>query len=249
MRKRGVIALILIMTGFYYSFGQKPAVVLSDESGWTKIGETTASFKEQSESIVVWGADEFSAIKLKVNDAPLTIDRLQVFYESGTMEDIEVKREVQQGGETKTISLKQPDGEIQKVAFTYHTSPNYQGEKANVELYGLKKDDKQSDEAYRSDEERGNDQERDRDMDRTERDMDQSLDNTEQDLDSAAEATGDAISEGAAKAEAVLEDQKHETKVGPNGQTIYIDDDGSYYYIDEEGHRVDVPERQLKDKS
>jgi hypothetical protein len=105
---------------FGNAFGQKPSVVTDNEPGWRKIGETTASFKSQNESIHVIGADEFAAIKLKVTDAPLEITRLQVFYESGDMEEIDVRNKLQAGSETRTFNLKHADRDISKVAFTYN---------------------------------------------------------------------------------------------------------------------------------
>lgn len=129
-------------------FAQKPSVVTDNQPGWRKIGETTASFKEQDESIVVLGADEFSALKLKVNDAGIEIERLQVFYESGDMEEIDVKNTIQAGDESRTINLKHSDRDIKKVAFTYKSLANSAGEKAEVELHGLKSDNQDS-EAYR----------------------------------------------------------------------------------------------------
>lgn len=195
--------------------------MLSNDPGWQKIGETVASFKTQDESISVLGADEFAAIKIEVEDAPLQIERLQVFYESGEMEEFDVKKRIQAGDESGVFNLKHPDRDIQKVAFTYNTAPNAQGEKANVELYGFKTGNEPS-ESLR--------------------------DKSESDLERAAEKTGDAISETAGKAAAEIDDAKHDTKVGPDGQTIYISDDSRYYYVNDQGKRIYVTERQLKDK-
>src|SRR5688500_13664817 len=128
------LMLLTVMTLFAWSmnsaYAQKPGVVLDNDPGWQKIGETVASFKSQDESIAVLGADEFAAIKLRVEGAPLQIDRLQVFYESGDMEEIDVKKRIQSGNESTVFRLKHPDRDIQKVAFTYNTAPNAEGEKA-----------------------------------------------------------------------------------------------------------------------
>jgi hypothetical protein len=63
---------------------------------------------------------------------------LQVFYESGETEEIDIKNELQPGSETRKIDLKGADQDIQKVRFTYKTLPNQKAEKAHVELYGLR---------------------------------------------------------------------------------------------------------------
>jgi len=112
--------LFTFIIGFS-AFAQKPAVVISDEPGWHKIGEINASLEMETESIVVLGSDEFSSIKLKVTDAPLNVERVQVHYESGEIEDIDVQSSLQAGSETDMLKLKNADKEIEKVSFTYQT--------------------------------------------------------------------------------------------------------------------------------
>jgi hypothetical protein len=136
MKKIVVVLLALLFVQVNSIMAQKPGVVVSKKEGWHKIGQVTASFKVENESIVVLGADEFKSIKLKVTDAPLNLLILQVYYETGEVEDIPVKSELKAGGETREIAIKQKD--IKKVSFTYKTMPNAGKDKAEVELYGLK---------------------------------------------------------------------------------------------------------------
>ena len=120
------------------AFAQEPSVMLSDKPGWHKIGEVKADFKMENQSISVMGKDRFKSILLKVTDAPINIEGIQVFYESGDMEQFDVKNELKAGAETKKLDMKGGGQEIKKVTFTYKTLPNQQDEKAHVELYGLK---------------------------------------------------------------------------------------------------------------
>ena len=129
-----VMSAMLINT----AFAQEPSIMLSDKPGWHKIGEVKANFKMENESIAVLGADKFKSILLKVTDAPINIERVQVFYESGQMEEFDVKNELKPNSETRKIDLKDGTQEIKNVTFTYKTVPNQQEEKAHVELYGLK---------------------------------------------------------------------------------------------------------------
>ena len=112
--------------------------MLSTNPGWHKIGEVKADFKVENESIAVLGADKFRSILLKVTDAPINIQDVKVTYESGEVEDFDVKNELKANSETRKIDLKDPTKEIKKVTFTYKTLPNQKDEKAHVELYGLK---------------------------------------------------------------------------------------------------------------
>ena len=137
MKKAILLLFVMVATQVTFVKAQTPGVVVSTKAGWHKIGETTASFKMENESIVVIGADKFKSIKLKVTDAPLNIVSLDVYYESGEMEKIPVKNEMKAGSETRDISLK-GEKELKKVVFTYKTIANTDKDKAHVELYGLK---------------------------------------------------------------------------------------------------------------
>jgi len=138
MKKSVVILLLVMFVAIAGAFAQSPGVVTSAKPGWHKIGEVKASFKMENESIVVLGKDAFKSIKLKVTDAPINIENVQVFYESGDPEDVSVRSELKAGAETRVIDLKGGTREIKKVVFTYKTMPNSKDEKAHVELYGLK---------------------------------------------------------------------------------------------------------------
>ena len=65
----------------------------------------------------------------------------------------------------------------------------------------------------------------------------------------AAKKTADKTAEVASKGKAKVTDQKHKDKVGPDGETIYIDNHSKYYWVDKKGHRHYVTEAQLKSKS
>jgi hypothetical protein len=262
MKKSIVCAALMFASAA--AFAQKPAVVASNEPGWEHIGQTTASFKMQNESIVVLGADEFTAIRIKVKDAPIDIERLQVFYESGDMEEIDVD-DLNANGESEVIRLKHPDRDIKKVSFTYKTAANAKGEKADVALYGLKTNQPQGSDAYRDNKEKvENDVERA--AERTEDDIEDAADDVEDETEKAgddiereseeaerkAEKTGSElgndIKEGVNDAGAAIKDKKLKNKVGPGGETAYIDDNGKYYYINDQGKKVFISELQLKDK-
>jgi len=64
----------------------------------------------------------------------------------------------------------------------------------------------------------------------------------------AAKAVGKKTSEVAAKGAAAVTDRKYEGKMGPNGETIYINNKAQYYYVNKSGHRVYVTKIQLKNK-
>ncbi len=241
--KRICVVWILMMSCIHFSNAQKPSVVTSNEDGWQKIGEISASFKTQSESIIVMGADQFNELRLKVTDAPINIERLQVFYESGKMEEFDVNNQLQEGAQTRSVAINGNE-DIQKVAFTYKTLPNYRGERAHVELYGFKSGQERN--SYR-DEARDVKEDADRAAENTERDLEEGADEAGNKTERALEKTGDKISEAAAKAEAEITDQTFEGKVAPGGQKVFIDKYDKYYYINEEGNKIYISKSEMKD--
>jgi DNA anti-recombination protein RmuC len=81
-------------------------------------------------------------------------------------------------------------------------------------------------------------------------------DQIKESADKAAESTEDAVDEtgkdlqkagktGAAE----IKDEKIESKVGPDGEPVFIDEHAQYYYIDKNGQRVNVDKSELKDKA
>lgn|SRR5688572_15031700 len=64
----------------------------------------------------------------------------------------------------------------------------------------------------------------------------------------AAKKTANKTAEVASKGKAKVTDQEHKTKVGPNGETVYIDNHAKYYWVDKKGRRHYMTEAQLKPK-
>ena|ERR1700712_4071324 len=80
-----------------------------------------------------------------------------------------------------------------------------------------------------------------------------------QDIKNAAKKTGKAVKKGAVKAgnktaeiasksKSAVVDQVYKGKQGPGGQTIYIDNDSKYYWVDKKGHKNYIAEADLKSK-
>ncbi len=117
---------------------QSPKVVVSDKTGWHKIGETTVDFTKERDEISVLGADKFAALIFKVDDAPIHIMDIEVFYESGESQKVNVNAAVKAPGQTKDIAIKGGERSIKKIVFVYKTLPNRKDLKAHVEILGLK---------------------------------------------------------------------------------------------------------------
>lgn len=65
----------------------------------------------------------------------------------------------------------------------------------------------------------------------------------------AVKKGADKTAEWATKGKAKTTDKKSDVWVGPEGQTIYIDDGNKYYWVNGKGKRIYVSENALKAKS
>lgn len=137
MRKL-VFILFLAVAGINATITAQTKLVVSDKTGWHKIGETTVDFTKDRDEISVIGADKFAALIFKVDDAPINLMDLEVFYESGDNQKVHLNFPVKSPGQSKEIDLKGGERAIKKIVFVYKTLSNTKDVKAHVEIYGLK---------------------------------------------------------------------------------------------------------------
>jgi hypothetical protein len=67
-------------------------------------------------------------------------------------------------------------------------------------------------------------------------------------VDSTAKKVGNKTAEITVNSKSAVVDEVYKGKEGPAGQTIYIDHNSKYYYIDKKGKKVYVSKSSLKDK-
>lgn len=72
---------------------------------------------------------------------------------------------------------------------------------------------------------------------------------TTQTVKKETKKAGNKTAEVASKGKANVTDNVYKNKVGPDGQTIYIDDHSRYYWVDKKGHKKYVTEAELKPKN
>jgi hypothetical protein len=270
--KKTLLAMVMLLGVASILRAQIPAVVTGTEKGWYKIGESSASFKKERESIVVMGKDEFASIKLRITDAPINIERLQVYFEGGKVQDIEVKKPMKPGEETPEYNLEADNKEINKVVYIYKTLDNDGGQTADVELYGFKAGPDKDSDAFRKNEENAEDaadevkdeareagekvDDRTQDVRNDVREesrevgerVEQGAENAGEQIEQGAQNVKEETSEAAQKVKAEIKDRELDDKEGPGGQTIYVDDNTNYYYIDESGNKIYISALELKDK-
>jgi len=129
---------VLMAMAIAYGSANAQSVVVSDKTGWHKIGSRTIDFKNDKDEITVLGADKFSSIKFKINDAPVNLKNVEVYYETGDNQNIEVNSPIGPEMESKAYDLNGSERSLKKITFDYNTLPNIKDEKAEIEVWGLK---------------------------------------------------------------------------------------------------------------
>jgi len=61
-----------------------------------------------------------------------------------------------------------------------------------------------------------------------------------------AKAVGHKTAQVSAKGAAAITDKKYQGKCGPNGETVYINKDSRYFYVDKKGKREYLAKSQLR---
>jgi hypothetical protein len=109
------------------------------DDNWRLIGTAHAGHTADHDTIQVKGSnDDFRKIKLKVSGADLNIKRLVVTYDNGEPDNIDVRENIRQGGETRALDLKgSGKRSIRKIDFWYDSQGLLKG-KAEVRIYGSK---------------------------------------------------------------------------------------------------------------
>jgi hypothetical protein len=138
MKKVMIFAMLALGVGYSELKAQQPAVVISDKTGWHKIGETKVDFTKDHDEVTVMGADKFAMRNFKVPEAPIDIIDVEVYYESGDNQKVNMGYAIKSPGESRTIDLNGGERRIKKMVFTYKTIPNYKDKKAHVEIWGMK---------------------------------------------------------------------------------------------------------------
>jgi hypothetical protein len=105
---------------------------------WRLIGTVQANYAADHDSIVVQGPyDNFRRLKIKVTDAPLNLQRMQVSYDNGSTEKIDVRQQIARGGESRVIDLSGESRSLRRIDFWYDTRGSGQG-RAKLSVFGMK---------------------------------------------------------------------------------------------------------------
>ena len=139
MKKVLTIILLAIAGSYGVASAQQTTVISNDTTGWYKIGEAKVDFKRDRDEIVVLGADKFKSIKLVVVNSAIDLKDLEIHYETGNKQDVNINKALKAADESGVIDLENGgQRSIKKIVFVYKAEENSMGENAFIQVWGFK---------------------------------------------------------------------------------------------------------------
>ncbi|MCB0663167.1 MAG: DUF2541 family protein [Saprospiraceae bacterium] len=143
MKKSGIFNPLLLLSLFVVSLFGISATLPSDTSldlppRWELLGSKKVNFGLDRDEIPVTIAEgTFTALKIKVRRSGINMHRMVVHYGNGGTQEIDIRKNIPQGGETRVIDINGGARVIKKVVFWYDTK-NIRARKGVIELWGRK---------------------------------------------------------------------------------------------------------------
>lgn len=153
--KKLLLSIVFLAGAYGLTFGQQGSQSQSQsqsqssasDQNWEKIGEKTVDLNSDR-GIFNWDNDreksisaneKYSAIKFKAKDASVNLTNVQVEFDDGQTQDLNINNPLHANSESKVVSLDR-QGELDKITFSYQKDDNAAADKAKIEVWGLKSD-------------------------------------------------------------------------------------------------------------
>lgn len=148
--KKLVLSLMLFAGIYGIAAGQQATKSATSDkadkdANWEKIGEKTVDLSMER-GIFNWNTDreksvnaneKYSAIKFKAKDAPVSLTTVEVEFEDGKKQNLDINTPVQVNMESKVVQLNN-QAELDKITFNYAKNESAAEDKAKIEVWGLK---------------------------------------------------------------------------------------------------------------
>jgi hypothetical protein len=140
MKMKKIICLFVIFSNFNISvFAQDVINVQSGPPGiWQQLGTVNVDFTVNHDDIVLMGPAEFKSIKFKAFDSPVNIVNVNLVYQNGKVDQLNIKYLLDPGAESKIIDVKRYPIRLRRVTIWYQTDSLAHGTKAKLALWGMK---------------------------------------------------------------------------------------------------------------
>jgi hypothetical protein len=105
---------------------------------WKFIADKWVNFGVDRDVIHLGDArDDFRQLKIKVTDGPLKMLDMKIYFDNGSVQDVQLRSLFRQGSESRVIDLDGGLRHLSKIEFWYETVGRAKG-KARVAVWGKK---------------------------------------------------------------------------------------------------------------
>jgi len=134
------MSIVRILTGLatvtFLSFA--PIKKTANTAPWKFIADKRVSWGVDHDVILFGNLnDDFKQLKLKVTDGPLKMYDMKVYFDNGSAQDVSIRAQIRQGGESRVIDLEGGLRHLSKIEFWYETK-GFLRSKARIAVWGRK---------------------------------------------------------------------------------------------------------------
>lgn len=134
----GQVVLCLAIATMSFAFTSPSPNILESATPprWEKLGQRNVNYGLDKDEIKVTARDgRFTAVKIMVRKSPINLHKAVLHFGNGSKQEINLRKNIPAGGETRVIDIKGGKRVINKVVFWYDTK-GILNRKAVVELWG-----------------------------------------------------------------------------------------------------------------
>lgn len=106
------------------------------EDGWELLGWRKVNFVRDVDVLPVTSSGQFSALRFKVENREMRLNRLKIYFENGDVLEPNVSENYVPGEESRYIELGSQGRAINRIEFRYRTMGKLLKGRARVYIYG-----------------------------------------------------------------------------------------------------------------
>ena len=133
------VFLLCLSAAIFFNFTDiDKSIELNTQGAWKFIGDKKVSWGVDHDVIHTGNInDDFRQLKLRVTDGPLKIYDMKVYFDNGEVQDVSIRFQIHQGGESRVIDLNRGLRQISRIEFWYETKGFKKG-RARIAVWGKK---------------------------------------------------------------------------------------------------------------
>ena len=128
--------IIAAIFSFTTAFTSTHASIKNKAGQWVFLGDKNVGFGADHD-VIHFGnwKDDVRQIKLKITEGPLKMNKMKIYFDNGTVQNVEFRNRFTQGSESRVIDMDGGLRHLTKIEFWYETKGFLKG-KSRVGVWG-----------------------------------------------------------------------------------------------------------------